>query len=380
MVDRRDGHARRALAIALVVCACSAAPSPTRIELVASVPVETELASGLPDAHVVWLDMIDHARTSIEFAEFYASNAPRSRLDAVVLAIERAIKRGVDVRFLAEKSFVAIYPDTLERLRRAGADVVAIDFGDGGIHHAKYFVVDEREAFIGSQNFDWRSLEHNLELGARIRDGAIVAGLTTTFAHDWAMAGGRPRTKTAHRVSPAFVASPRDRLVTGTWDLPKLAALLATARSTIRIELLTYKAGEWQELEQPLLEAARRGVAVELMLSDWVKRAKTIGLLQQLARHRNVTIKLVTIPLWRGTFIPFARVIHAKLLVIDGVRGWLGTSNWERDYFYKDRNVGILVDDSTLAQQLDRFFTMTWTSRYAYKLDPDATYEPPRIE
>src|SRR5262249_61959851 len=119
-----------------------------------------------------------------------APSTPPSRLEPVVQALEAAVARGVRVRFLAEQGFVKTYPDTLERLARAGAGVRHLDLravpGAGGILHAKYFLVDDREAFLGSQNFDWRALEHNYELGARVRDPAIVDGLAAIFASDWA--------------------------------------------------------------------------------------------------------------------------------------------------------------------------------------------------
>src|SRR5678816_2321717 len=110
----------------------------------------------------VWLDMIGAARSSIDLGQFYASNQQPSRLEPVVRALEAAVARGVRVRFLAELGFVKTYPDTLERLARAGAQVRHLDLKPtpGGILHAKYFIVDDREAFFGSQNFDYRSLEH----------------------------------------------------------------------------------------------------------------------------------------------------------------------------------------------------------------------------
>ena len=63
---------------------------------------------------------------------------------------------------------------------------------------------------------------------------------------------------------------------------------------------------------------------------------------------RNIEVKLVTIPEWSGGFIPFARVIHAKYLVVDAEHSWLGTSNWSKDYFFKSRNVGIVVNGLAL--------------------------------
>ena len=360
-------------------------------ELVETVPIETTLDHpALRDAAPVWLEMIAAARTSIDLGQFYASNQQPSRLEPIVQALEAAVARGVRVRFLAEQGFVKTYPDTLERLARAGAAVRHLDLKatTRGILHAKYFVVDDREAFFGSQNFDWRALEHNYELGARTRDAGIVGGLAAIFAADWARAGGEPAPET--RVPPPrgairLVASPRDLLPPGiAWDLPAIVELLDGATATITVEALGYRADAdgtaWDELEAPLVRAAARGVHVELLFADWAKRPHTIIGLQKLARVPNIAVRLTTIPPWSGGFIPFARVTHAKALVVDGKRAWLGTSNWEKDYFYKSRNVGVIVDDPAIAAQLAAFFATLWQSSYAIPVDPDATYTPPRVE
>jgi phosphatidylserine/phosphatidylglycerophosphate/cardiolipin synthase-like enzyme len=360
-------------------------------ELVETVPVETTLDhAGIRDAAEVWPEMIAGARSSIDLGQFYASNQQPSRLEPVVQALEAAIARGVRVHFLAEQGFVKTYPDTLERLARAGAAVRHLDLKatTRGILHAKYFIVDDREAFFGSQNFDWRALEHNYELGARVRDPAVVGGLAAIFAADWARAGGEPAPEA--RVPPphrglTLVASPRDLLPPGiAWDLPRIVELLDAATSTITVEALGYRADaggvRWDELEAPLVRAAGRGVRVELLFADWAKRPSTITGLQRLARTPNIAIRLTTIPVWSGGFVPFARVTHAKALVVDGKRGWLGTSNWEKDYFYNSRNVGVIVDDPAIVAGLAEFFATLWQSTYAVPVDPDATYTPPRIE
>ena len=99
---------RRAQPIGLVSClvlsigvvmACSGggerAPE-APLELVESWPLETVLDQpSVPDASVVWRQMIDSAETSLDFAEFYGFNAEGTELDAIVSAIERAADRGV---------------------------------------------------------------------------------------------------------------------------------------------------------------------------------------------------------------------------------------------------------------------------------------------
>ena len=48
--------------------------------------------------------------------------------------------------------------------------------------HAKAIVVDGREAFVGSQNFSWTSLQANRELGIVTSDAPIVAEVAATLA------------------------------------------------------------------------------------------------------------------------------------------------------------------------------------------------------
>lgn len=382
------------VALALAACGPAAKHEPIApptasspvlaLELCESTPLETTLASDLADADKVWVQMIDSAKQSLDFAEFYASNgtvtngvaAADNKLEPVIRAIEAALKRGVKVRFLADKSFVKTYPETLERLRKAGATERDIDFSPG-VHHAKYFVVDGGfEAFFGSQNFDYRALAHNLELGVHVRDRAVGVGLETIFEYDWARAGNETAPQTTVPAS-RLLASPKDVLPAGVaWDLPALIALVDSARTRVRLQALTYRAGDWTELEDALVRAAKRGVKIELLVSDWAKAAKTVGGLQQLARTPNIAIAFITIPQYSGGFIPYARVAHAKLLVVDGEHGWIGTSNFERDYFYESRNVGVKVD-GVFANQADAFFERAWKSTYAVPVDPDATYVAP---
>ena len=376
------------------------------VELVESWPVETTLDHpDIADAAEVWLEMIRGAEKSLDFAEFYVSNAPDSlrhadpttagRLETVIEAIEAAAGRGVKVRFLAEKKFYKTYPETLDRLgARKGIEVSIFDVQSlmGGVLHAKYFVVDRREAYLGSQNFDWRSLAHIQELGLRIHDPGLTEKLARVFDLDWAAAHSMPRPQFSPKIvtlaesyHPAF--SPTGYLPDeNDWDLPQIVELLDGAQSTIRLQLLSYKAigrnhRYWNVLEDALRRAAARGVEVEMTVADWSKGedGDNIRGLKSLQCLNNITVKLATIPPWTGGFIPFARVIHAKYLVVDCSKAWVGTSNWEKSYFHTSRNVGLVMDDASIARQLDGFFESLWNSVYTEVVDPAAHYQHPRI-
>jgi len=390
-----------------------------QIQLVETYPIETNLDHpDIPDAHTVWLEMIKGAQTRIDFAEFYASNSPGSRLEEIIVAIEQAADRGVKVRFLAEEKFYKTYPATLDRLdARDGIEMRRYDVKAlmGGVLHAKYFLVDGETAFIGSQNFDWRALAHIQELGVRISEPLTVRAISDLFETDWSLAGidgslgttasgasidasyRAPVPESGYQfpvpvpinanenlsVTPVFSPSgwlPDESL----WDLPRLVAMIDDAKRSVRVQLLSYRTvgyggGYFSDLENALRGAAARGVEVQLLLSHWSQRKGRIEGLQSLQAIPGITVKLATIPEWSGGFIPYGRVIHAKYLVVDGKISWLGTSNWERDYFYASRNVGLVIAGESIGRQLDHFFRSGWESEYTELVDPCRTYPAPRI-
>lgn len=380
-------------------------------ELVESSPVETALDHpDLRDAWQVWPEMIDGARKTLDIAEFYASDDPdsrNSRLVPVIEAVERAAARGVRVRFLAEKVFQKTYPEILARLgAKPGIEVRIYDFGafGGGVLHAKYFLIDGREVYVGSQNFDWRSLAHIQELGARVIEPSVARAFSDVFETDWTLAGGGDRrfrakpgdysfpalvgalvgdSPDAPRVTPVF--SPERWLPDSTlWDLPRLVAMIDQARSTVRIQLLTYKTlsrdgSYFDTLEAALRRAGVRGVKIQLLLADWSKAKGNIEGLQSLQVVPGIDVRMSTIPQWSGGFVPFARVGHAKYMVVDGRHAWIGTGNWEGDYFTQSRNAGLVVESPAVGERLDRYFADAWGSPYAYEVDPCTTYEPARV-
>mgnify|MGYP003337230588 FL=1 len=78
-------------------------------------------------------------------------------------------------------------------------------------------------------------------------------------------------------------------------------------------------------------------------------------------------------------FVPFARVCHTKLLVVDDTWAWVGTSNFGRDYFYASRNLGLVGNGAAFAGPVSGYFETLWTSPYVEVVDPARTdYAPPR--
>ena len=372
---------------ALLCAGCAPASSPppparATIEIVESAPLETTLDhADIPNAAEIWVGIIERAHTSLAFAEFYASesdNPTTSRLAPVIAAIEHATARGVAVRFLADSTFVSKYPEVLERLRVARVDVRIIDFSKigGGILHAKYFVADGEDVFIGSQNFDWRSLAHIQEMGVHAVSRVLGAEVMEIYESDWTRAAGgvpppaRPFTDvtTTNGDVVSLVASPQGFLPDeASWELPRMVAMLDTSRQSVELQVLTYKTKErngapFPTLDEALRRAAARGVHVRVIVSDWSSKPGSDGraALEDLSKSPNIEIRILTIPKFSGGDIPFARVAHAKYLVVDNRVAWVGSSNWEGDYFTKTRNVGVIMQSPRIATRLDGVFGDGW--------------------
>jgi len=370
-------------------------PAPAT-RLVQSIPAETDLADPvLPFAKDEWVDMIRGARVSVDAAEFYVTNHPGSALEPVLAELEKAGARGVKVRFLLSAKMLDQDPASVARIRSIpGAEVRSFDLAgvSKGILHAKYFVVDGREAALGSQNFDWRALEHIHELGVRTSDPRIVVRLVELFAIDWAYAGSGKLPELPGRAVP--VLRPDTELVASPPFLtPKdirpaidaMVELIGQAKENVRVQLLTYSpvAGQdrfWPLLDNALRAAAVRGVRVRLMVSDWVLGGRALPHLKSLTLIPNLEVRVVSIPEAKEGHIPYARTIHSKYLVVDGMHLALGTSNWEESYFMDSRNVELIFRDSPLAAQALRIHDRLWNSAYAFALDPMKAYEKRKVD
>ncbi len=394
-------------AVAAPAAVAPAAPAGT-LTLVESWPVETTLDHpAIPDAAETWVALFDAATTSVDLGEFYVATEPGSRLETVLAALTRAADRGVKVRLTVDAKFAKTYPEPIGGLdAHANIEVRKLDLDPitGGVLHAKYFVVDGARAYVGSQNFDWRSLSHVQELGFIVDAPRMVDVYERIFGIDWAIAGGATVADALAAAPPSdpLTAGVDVRLGAGTvnvipvasptgllgderlWDLPYLLDAIAGAKTRIRLQALSYeRVGydkvTWTGLDDALRAAAARGVKVEMIVADWSKSGDKLKSVQALMGVPGITVKFATIPEASTGFVSFARVVHSKYVTVDGAWSWIGTSNLSRDYFYASRNVGLVGRGAPLADALDGVFDTLWTSAYVEVVDPARTdYVAPR--
>ncbi len=387
--------------------------SQNNIELVESIPMETTLDNpDIRNTQEVWLEMINSAQKTLDIEQFYISNENGEALDTVLNAIIAAAKRGVIVRIIIDAGMYQTYPESADDLDKyENIEVRKLDLKSltGGIQHSKYFIVDSNQVFLGSQNFDWRSLKHIHELGIRQKD--MFSLYKNVFEYDWCMAYDNngscvflvpmielkysvdtntfetfyslPTFSSVNSITKYNISSGKDddpkELINWLQDLNNINKIIFEAKQEITLQFLSYnpvtKDGYWEEVDTALINATKRGVKVKLIVSDWNLGKTAVEHLKELIQYPGFEIRYTSIPDYSGGFIPYARVEHCKYITADEYT-WIGTSNMSYDYFYESRNVGMIIENKKFTGRMRDIFYKSWNSEYAHPIEPNGEYAP----
>jgi cardiolipin synthase len=124
---------------------------------------------------------LDHSRKSVFLTTAYFTPSRR-----MIASLEKAVKRGVDVRLLVPgKSDIpaASYAGRafFSRLLKAGVKIYTYL---GEMLHAKAYLFDEHWSIIGSTNLDYQSLMYNDEGNVGILDYGFASRMSEIFEED----------------------------------------------------------------------------------------------------------------------------------------------------------------------------------------------------
>ncbi|GAA0913605.1 phospholipase D-like domain-containing protein [Rothia nasimurium] len=401
-----------AAAFALIPLSSHAAPAARQqstFEWVESVPEETSY--GLPDTArtgPTWLSMIKGAKDHIDIAAFYLTNPPGHALSPIVDALVAQAKKGVRVNLLIDTSFMhesQPWVDALTGLPGITIRQMPVKDLTGGVLHVKFMEIDDRDVFVGSQNWDWRAIQHIHEVGVHIGDERIGKTFRAEFDHLWHLAEkpadalvaaplvAAPSFEPATVLSPVVINGKDDGPSTifpafspaalqPSWltlEAPTLTQMLDQARTRIRIQVMTMSAfkdfgpkGYWTALDLAIRNAAARGVQVQVIVADWALRGHDLAYLQSLALMPGVEVKYSSLPQASSGPIPYARVEHAKYALVDDESGFVGTGNWSWSYFESAVNASIFIH-GPLVRPLGRIFDADWNGPY---VKPLSAFQP----
>ena len=101
-------------------------------------------------------------------------------------ALKKAAKKGIDVQVMVSvKGDIPITPDAsmyvARQLQKQGATIFQFE---GGFHHSKIMMVDDKFCTVGSTNLNSRSLRYDYEVNAFVFDSRVTGELSEMFDDD----------------------------------------------------------------------------------------------------------------------------------------------------------------------------------------------------
>ncbi|MFD0484197.1 cardiolipin synthase [Kineococcus sp. GCM10028916] len=275
-------------------------------------------------------------------------------------ALRDAVARGVTVRFLYDHLGSRKYPGHMRMNERLTADgvewhrMMPIDPLRGRWrrpdlrNHRKLVVVDGRTGFVGSQNLIDQGylVRKNVRAGRRWVDlnveltGFVVQSLEAVFATDWLAETGETLTQ-VDAVGPepsggstgAFQVVPSGPGFPTEPNLRMFSALIHAATRSVSVVSPYFIPDDG--LEQAITTAAYRGVDVELFVSEKADQF----MVHHAQRSYYTTLLDAGV---RIHMLPFPAVLHSKVLVVDGERAVIGSSNMDMRSFSLDYEVSLL--------------------------------------
>lgn len=285
------------------------------------------------------LAAIESAKKSVTLCTYIFDNDPSGK--QFVVALRRAVKRGVEVRVLVDSAGARYsWPPITWALRRAGVRcarflpsslfqpwrVATINLRN----HRKSLIVDGDVAFTGGMN-----IRHGNVLAAKpaspVQDlhfritGPVVMQLQEAFANDWAFTTEEVLDGEKWFPEPAEQGDVIARVITdgpdADFENARWILLAALAEAQVSVKILTPYFLPDLALVTAINLAALRGVQVDIVLPaknnlpfvHWASRAMWWQLLQRGCR------------IWL-TPPPFD---HGKLMIVDSHWVLLGSANWD---------------------------------------------------
>lgn len=324
---------------------------------------EITILPGGSETYAGMFSDIRAAKHEIVYANFCF--LPGRVFDQLSRLLIEAAQRGVKIHIIADwYGSSAVGERQVAKLRRAGVDWVW--FRPSRSHwwsynrrmHKKLLIVDRRVAYtggVGVADFWQRAVKGYpkawRDTHFRITESQTVKALYNGAASSWnRFSRDRPleHLSVSRPRFPVTDSRPPRRHAPSPAGLQMVAAL-NQAKKSVRITTAYF--GPSKLLRSALVQAAERGVAVELLLNGSHASHQVAWLAGQhyYGRFLKVGIRIYE---YQPT------KLHSKLMTIDGTTAIVGSANWNFRSLYHDQECNLTVNDAAFCRQLDRQFEL----------------------
>ena len=294
------------------------------------------------------IESIGQAKKSI-YIEMYIFLDDTKKSHDFIGKLKQKAREGVRVIIVADAYGSKILKNEIAKnIEKSGVEFLF--FSNWLRHiHRKVLIVDEKIAFVGGVNIGKRFTHWNdlqLKFGGR-----TVKSILRSFAYTYEMAGGKDKKILKYR-ERKFSSKLKFWLIEH-WPNKNIYTLkshyvekITRAEKSIQITTPYFTPPRW--LISLLDDAIRRGVKVEILIPkkvDWE--------IMNLLNYRYMrNLFPLGISFYLGN-----KMNHAKLLVIDGKEGLIGSQNIDLLSFQLNSEVGIFFQEKKLLQELSEVIT-----------------------
>jgi phosphatidylserine/phosphatidylglycerophosphate/cardiolipin synthase-like enzyme len=297
---------------------------------------ETPTPAGLQPV----IDAIHGAQTSIRMVIFHLT------VEAVVQELVAAAGRGVDVQIIVDQGNWNDHTTqaTKDELANGGVKVTPSSTGFR-ITHEKSFVVDETTAYVMSLNLT-SPYTDTRDYAVVTTDPGIVNEFLTVFDAD--LMNAQNGTANNPAVSDPYLAwSPinsEDRLV----------AFVKAATKTLVVT--SENIGD-APIQAAMIDAVNRGVDVRIIAPLCDQNVDPTYDLPFLAQLSAGGVNARAMPAPPSPDLPY---MHAKMMLADGNKAFIGSVNFSTASTTDARELGIFFEDPTAIQMISDAFEQDW--------------------
>jgi phosphatidylserine/phosphatidylglycerophosphate/cardiolipin synthase-like enzyme len=250
-------------------------------------------------------------------------------LDAsnIINALVGRKQAGLDVQVILDGSTTnkSFNTPAYNTLKSAGVSVVWSSTAFTYTHE-KAVMIDGTSAWIMTMNCNTSSPTSNREYLAIDTDATDVAEATAIFKADHALMSITP-------TGPLVVAPTNAR--------PDLVALIDTATTTLDVEGEEFSDTYSTGVVNAVARAAGRGVAVRVVIANGQTDATSVN------RVKNAGGKVVVTGPTSGNGTATNPYIHAKAIVVDNAKAFVGSENFSAGSLAYNRELGVIFANAS---------------------------------
>lgn len=291
-------------------------PEPKPVDLVMTRDVTIQVQP--VDSGKAILDAIKSAESSVHMTMYLLTDTK------IIDALGDRKDAGKEVKVVLNKTFPPNGGDNTSaftKLSARGVDVVWAS-AQYSFTHAKTIVIDAKKAIVMTMNLTPSSPKTNREYIATDSDADDVATLEALFAADH-------RGETGVTVASKLVISPAAANSKGS-PRDQLAALIGSAKKSLDVEVQSLSD---RTLVDGILAQHAAGLDVHVVIDGDVSNTNAQLTVIDKLKRKGVPLRSLKSP-----------DLHAKAIVVDGERLFVGSQNFTLPALDTNREVGILTD------------------------------------